>query len=316
MVCHSRLSRRDRKPAPVGWAAVSLVFLIAAVALPAPAAAQAPGTISTVAGTGVWGNSGDGGPATAARIQEIYGIAVDKDGSLYLTGLASKTVRKVTASDGLISTVAGTGEGYGSTGDGGLATAARLGGPIHLAVDADYNLYISEYLYYKIRKVTGASGLIETVVGTGIPNYNGDNIPAATRPNPRPVGHRCEPERGLLLRGEQRPTDSEGHSGDWPDFDRGRDWRQRGQRRRRAGDVRAVHGPEGRRTRLGRQPLHSGLSRVPSPDGRRRDADHHDGSRDGNLRIQRRQGSGDPGAIELAVWPRGGCGRGHLHRRH
>ena len=167
MVCHSRLSRRDRKPAPVGWAAVSLVFMMASVALPAPAAAQAPGTISTVAGTGVWGSSGDGGPATAARIQEIYGIAVDKDGSLYLTGLASNTVRKVTASDGLISRVAGTGEGWGSTGDGELATAARLGGPIHLAVDADYNLYISEYLYFKIRKVSGASGIIETAVGTG-----------------------------------------------------------------------------------------------------------------------------------------------------
>ncbi|MCU0249278.1 MAG: hypothetical protein MUE61_03655 [Vicinamibacterales bacterium] len=165
---------------PRVWAIASLTLVLAAGALPAPAAAQPPGTIQTVAGTGVWGSSGDGGPATSARIQEIYGIAVDKDGSLYLTGLASNTVRKVTASDGIISRVAGTGVGWGSTGDGGPATAANLGGPIRVAVDADYNLYISEYLYYKIRKVSGASGLIGTVVGTGIPNYNGENIPAAT----------------------------------------------------------------------------------------------------------------------------------------
>jgi len=180
MVCHSRLSGRGRKPVPAGWAVVLLVFLVAAAALPAPAAAQAPGTIWTVAGTGVWGNSGDGGPATAAQIKEIFGIAVDKDGNLYLTGLASQTVRKVTATNGIISTVAGTGVGYGSTGDGGLATAANLGGPIRLAVDGDYNLYISEYIYFKLRKVSGASGIIETVVGTGVPNYNGDNIPATS----------------------------------------------------------------------------------------------------------------------------------------
>ena len=86
----------------------------------------------------------------------------------------------MTASNGIISTLAGTGVGYGSTGDGGPATAANLGGPIRVAVDEGYNLFISEYLYYKIRKVTGATGNIETVAGTGTGGYSGENIPATT----------------------------------------------------------------------------------------------------------------------------------------
>ena len=148
--------------------------------------------------------------------------------ALYLTGLASKTVRKVSAPDGIISTVAGTGVGYGSTGDGGPATAANLGGPIRVAVDADYNLFISEYLYYKIRKVTGASGLIETVAGTGTGGYSGENIPATTAQMYRPVGRCRECERGLLLLGGERSPRSQGHCGDGANLDGGRDERQRG----------------------------------------------------------------------------------------
>ncbi len=111
------------------------------------------GIITTVAGNGTGGFSGDGGIATAAEMQRPGGMAVDADGNLYIADMFNKRVRKVTAG-GIITTVAGIGVGGLSNGDGGPATAAYLEGPLSIAVDAAGNYYIADDVSSTIRKVT------------------------------------------------------------------------------------------------------------------------------------------------------------------
>jgi sugar lactone lactonase YvrE len=130
------------------------------------------GTISTVAGNGVRGHSGDGGAATAASLMSPWGVAVDAAGNLYIADTANHRVRKVTPG-GTITTVAGNGSG----GDGGPATAASLNMPWGVAVDAAGNLYIADTGHDRIRKVA-PGGTISTVAGNGVRSYSGDGIPA------------------------------------------------------------------------------------------------------------------------------------------
>jgi hypothetical protein len=136
------------------------------------------GLISTVAGNGIAGFSGDGGPATSARLSAA-GVAVDSSGNLFIADSDNHRVRKVTP-DGLISTVAGNGIG-GFNGDGVLATFAQLNTPSAVAVDGSGNLFINEY--QRIREVTRARGLISTVVGNELSyftTFSGDGGPAAS----------------------------------------------------------------------------------------------------------------------------------------
>jgi PKD repeat protein len=127
------------------------------------------GIISTVAGNGTAGYSGDGGQATSAQINSPYGIAVDAQGNLYIADYGNNRVRKV--SGGIISTIAGTGVA-GYSGDGGQATSAQLKGPLGVTVDAQGNLYIADYLNYRVRKVSG--GVISTIAGIGTAGFSGD----------------------------------------------------------------------------------------------------------------------------------------------
>ncbi|XID94937.1 S-layer homology domain-containing protein [Paenibacillaceae bacterium WGS1546] len=138
---------------------------------------DASGTISTVAGTGIPGYSGDGGQATSATLSNPMGVAVDDSGNLYISDTANGRIRKVDAS-GTISTVAGTGE-YGYSGDGGPATSAQLSSPNGVATDSDGNLYIADHSNHRIRKVDG-SGTISTIAGTGTRGYSGDGGAAAS----------------------------------------------------------------------------------------------------------------------------------------
>lgn len=133
------------------------------------------GKISTVAGNGIYGFSGDGGLATSASIGNVYRIAVDAAGNLYLADYAMNRVRKVDAS-GHISTVAGSGCS-GFSGDGGPATSACLSGPFALALDGAGNIYFSDFRNYRIRKVN-AGGMISTVAGSGVFGFSGDGGPA------------------------------------------------------------------------------------------------------------------------------------------
>jgi sugar lactone lactonase YvrE len=113
------------------------------------------GVITTVAGTGNSGYSGDGGPASSAHLNTPSGVAVDDAGTLYITDDFNHRIRQVTR-DGMITTVAGTGSA-GHGGDNGPAVAAQLNNPVGVAVDSARNLYISERDSHRIRKVTAVA---------------------------------------------------------------------------------------------------------------------------------------------------------------
>ena len=110
------------------------------------------GTITTVAGTGSSGYSGDGGPATAATFSSLHGIAVDNDGNIYVADAGNSVIRKITIASGIITTVAGNGTA-GYSGDGGRATQAQLSGPWGVDVDAAGNIYIADSQNAAIRMV-------------------------------------------------------------------------------------------------------------------------------------------------------------------
>ena len=135
------------------------------------------GTISTVAGNGTMGYSGDGGPATNAEFALTWGTAVDASGNLYIADNGNMRIRKVTP-DGTISTVAGNGT-PGYSGDGGLAISAELLYPESVAVDSNGNLYIADFQNERIRKVNSA-GIITTIAGNGTAGYSGDGGPATS----------------------------------------------------------------------------------------------------------------------------------------
>ena len=127
---------------------------------------SASGVITTVAGTGKYGFSGDGGMATSAQLTDPVGVAVEGSGNLFIADGSGSRIRKVSAS-GVITTVAGTGA-PGFSGDGGAATSAQLNSPYGVAVDGGGNLFIADPVGSRIRKVS-ASGVITTVAGTGTP---------------------------------------------------------------------------------------------------------------------------------------------------
>jgi sugar lactone lactonase YvrE len=137
------------------------------------------GVISTIAGTGMGGFSGDGGPATAAELDGVTGIGVDPAGHfLYIADNSNVRVRQVNLQTGVISTIAGNGS-YGYTGDGGPATAATLNHPYGVAIDAPRNLlYIGDSGNQVIRKVNLATGVITTAAGNGTAGYSGNGGPA------------------------------------------------------------------------------------------------------------------------------------------
>jgi len=129
------------------------------------------GIITTIAGTGVPGFSGDGGPATAATINTPTGLCMDAAGNLYISDQFNHRIRRVDKS-GIISTYAGNGVGAYS-GEGVPAVTGGLVNPIRCAVDAAGNLYISDQNVHRVRKVD-ASGILTTVAGTGVQGFNGD----------------------------------------------------------------------------------------------------------------------------------------------
>ncbi|MCX5200618.1 RICIN domain-containing protein [Streptomyces sp. NBC_00237] len=143
------------------------------------------GKISTIAGTGNAGSVGDGGPAASARLKEPRGVEVGRAGDLYIADAGNHRIRRI-AADGKISTIAGTGT-KGFSGDGGLATDARLNSPYGVAVDSTGTLYIAEIEGHRVRKVT-ADGKISTIAGTGTGGFAGDDGPADSAQLRRPVG--------------------------------------------------------------------------------------------------------------------------------
>lgn len=133
------------------------------------------GIITTVAGTGKSGFSGDGGPALEAELGAPAAIAIDADGNLYIAEFFNHRIRKI-ATDGTISTIAGTGTS-GFNGDGQPALESQIGEPTGVAVDPAGYVYISDQVNMRVRVVT-PSGIMHTVAGTGIQGHTGDGGPA------------------------------------------------------------------------------------------------------------------------------------------
>jgi sugar lactone lactonase YvrE len=141
--------------------------------------AAGTGVITTVAGNGTWGYSGDNGPATSAQLDFPMGVALDSAGNLYIADTYNNVIRMVSATTGVITTFAGSGAtGYG--GDNGPATGAELGPPAGIAFDSAGDLYIAIPDYYRVRKIAAGTGTLTTVAGNGQYGYSGDNGPATS----------------------------------------------------------------------------------------------------------------------------------------
>jgi hypothetical protein len=134
-----------------------------------------PGNIETIVGTGVEGYNGDGIPATSAQISEARYLTADGAGNLYFYDQYNHRVRRVDGSTGLISTVAGNGEGgYAGPPEGGQATSAALPELGGLLLSPDGGLYLSERFNRRVRRVDLATGTITTVLGNGTTGYCGE----------------------------------------------------------------------------------------------------------------------------------------------
>ncbi|MCY4593906.1 MAG: hypothetical protein OXC19_03810, partial [Bryobacterales bacterium] len=154
------------------------------------------GIITTIAGTGEQGSSGDGGPAIEAKLDRPDAIAVDGEGNVYVAEYGSHRVRKIDTA-GIITAFAGTGvKGHG--GDGGPATDAKLDYVRGLAVDSAGNVYLTDMNQARVRRVD-FGGTIDTVVGTGTSGWSGDDGPATKARIATPAGIAVDSEGSLFL---------------------------------------------------------------------------------------------------------------------
>ncbi|MFI5150911.1 MAG: NHL repeat-containing protein [Bacteroidia bacterium] len=160
---------------------------------------NADGTLLTFAGTGKEGFSGDGGPALKAQLNLPSGIATDASGSVYIADAGNCRILKIDTK-GIIKTIAGTGEPE-SSGDGGKAISASLNFPSAITVDAKGNVYFTEPMDHKIRKIN-TDGTITTIAGNGKSGYSGDGGPAlqASMNNPAQL---CADKEGNIFVADQ-----------------------------------------------------------------------------------------------------------------
>ena len=135
------------------------------------------GVITTIAGNGTQGFSGDGGPATSAELDSPFGLAVDTNQNLYIADAHNNRIRRLDGKTGLITTIAGTGP-LGFSGDNTQASAAALALPHGLAIDSAGNVYIADTANHRIRRIDATTGTITTIAGNGIQGFSGDAGPA------------------------------------------------------------------------------------------------------------------------------------------
>ncbi len=151
--------------------------LMLAGILPIAQGADLEEIMTSPIGTGQPGYSGDGGPADKAQLNSPFDVAYDIAGNLYISDTSNHCIRRVDARSGIITTVAGIGE-PGFSGDGGLATAARLNEPYGLAIDARGNIYFADRLNRRVRHIAVDTGIITTIAGNGTDRDSGDRGPA------------------------------------------------------------------------------------------------------------------------------------------
>ena len=157
--------------------AIVLLLMAGGRATAAVSSPVLPGNITTFAGTGNWGYSGDGHAATQADLQMPIDITFDVSGNLFMADSINEVIRRVDATTGVITTVAGKNR-VGFSGDGGPATSASLSSPAGLAVDSSGNLYISDSDNNRVRRVNHQTGIITTFAGSESAGFGGDGGPA------------------------------------------------------------------------------------------------------------------------------------------
>lgn len=176
---------------------VCFLALFVSAVVTAIAAAPKEATITTVAGTGAAGFSGDNGPAISAQLHGPTGLTRGPDGALYVCDTDNQSIRKINP-DGVISTVAGTGH-RGYSGDGSPATKAQLNEPYELRFDKSGNLFFCERLNHVIRKIDAATGMISTFAGAGKPGFAGDGGPATQAQFKEPHSIQFGPDGALYV---------------------------------------------------------------------------------------------------------------------
>lgn len=159
--------------------------------------ADSPRNITTLAGSGKAGRSGDGGPGQSAQIANPYGLVRGPDDALYVCEVDNQIIRRI-ARDGTISTVAGSGR-RGYAGDGGPALEADLNEPYEVRFDAAGNMFFVEMKNHLVRRVDSRSRLISTVAGTGLPGFVGDDGPATKAMLNQPHSIQFSPTGDLFI---------------------------------------------------------------------------------------------------------------------
>jgi len=159
---------------------VFAVFLLALLSWPCLAA-----DVRIIAGNGETNNNGDVGIATELAVKDTFGVEVGPDGAIYVTEVGHHRIRRVDLEMNRISTIAGTGE-KGHSGDGGLATEAKLNEPYELRFDTAGNIYFVEMQNHIVRRIDAKSKVISTIAGTGEAGFSGDSGPATDAAFNRP----------------------------------------------------------------------------------------------------------------------------------
>ncbi len=157
------------------------------------------GIISTFAGNGKHGYSGDGGPATSASMEGPAACALDSAGNLYVADGANNVIRKISVATGVITTVAGNGAGGGFSGDGGPAIKAELNSPDGVVVDSSGNLFISDTSNQRVREVNASTGMISTIAGNGTYGYPGSGGKATSTVMGNPEGLTLDSDGNLYI---------------------------------------------------------------------------------------------------------------------
>src|SRR5258708_6132146 len=147
--------------------------------------------ITTLAGNGMPGFSGDGGTAGGARVNSPYGVALDNSGNVLIADSANHRIRRVDTMTGIITTVAGNGA-VGFSGDGGPATSASLNTPRGVTKDSAGNVFIGDSYNNRVRRVDAMTGIITTVAGNGTEAFSGDGGPATSASLRTPWGGATE----------------------------------------------------------------------------------------------------------------------------